>query len=97
MVLKYGTNVICGHVHRMQEHYYTRYDGSVLKGMSCGWLGDASEAEYVKDVADWQQGFAVGYFKSNGEGFLQNIPIIDHQLVAEGRLYQKPSKASRKK
>lgn len=88
MVMKYGTNVIFGHVHRIQEHYYTKFNGEVLKAVSPGWLGDVTKADYIKDVADWQHGFAVGYFKKNGEGFVQPIPIIKHQAVIEGRLYK---------
>lgn len=89
LVTKYGCNVIQGHVHRIQEHYITKFDGEVLKAMSCGWLGDPSEADYISDFADWQQGFAIGYFKPNGDGFVQNVPIINHQAVIEGRLYKK--------
>jgi hypothetical protein len=90
MVLKYGCNVIFGHVHRMQESFYTRFDGTVLKAMSPGWLGDETEADYIKDFPDWQKGFAVGYFKKDGKGFVQNVSIVNGELIAEGRLYQTP-------
>lgn len=89
MVQKYGANIIFGHVHRIQEFYNTLFRGDVLKAMSCGWLGDETEADYIKDFPDWQKGFAVGYFKKSGNGFVQNVPIINYNAVIEGRLYKK--------
>lgn len=89
VVQKFGCNVIQGHVHRIQEHYTTKFNGDVLKAMSCGWLGDVSEADYILDFPSWQHGFAVGYFKRSGNGFVQNVPIIGYETVAEGRHYKK--------
>ena len=88
MVQKYMCSVLFGHVHRIQEFQIRRYDGKIHRGITCGWLGDMKRAaEFVKDTADWCHGFAIGYFKPNGDFFLQVIPIINYEAMFNGRVY----------
>lgn len=90
MAAKYGSSVIFGHTHRIQEFNLRNIHGATIKGVTIGWLGDGRKAaEYVNNVADWSHGFAVGYFKPSGGFFLQTIEIQDYQCVFNGRLYVK--------
>ncbi len=89
MLLKYGTSVIFGHTHRIQEFNIRRADGDRIKAVTCGWLGNHEEAaEYIMNVHDFSQGFALGYFpKQNGDFFLETVEIENHQLIFNGKLY----------
>jgi len=87
MLAKYGASVLFGHTHKVQEFQITNVFGEVLRGINIGWLGDAKKAaEYIKNVADWCHGFAIGYFKPNGDFFVQTIPIINYECVFNGEL-----------
>lgn len=88
MLNKYGTNVIFGHVHRIQHHITSNFHGEVLQSLTPGWLGNMKRAaEYIKGVADWCHGFAVGYFDSKGFGHITSIPIIKYTCVFNGKRY----------
>jgi len=82
MVAKYGASVLFGHTHKIQEFQVRNINGEVHRGINIGWLGDVDRAaEYVKNVADWCHGFALGWFKPNGEFWTQTIPIIRGECV----------------
>ncbi len=89
MVHKYGCNVLFGHVHRIQRYQVTNFAGDIMTGLTCGWLGDkVKAAEYIKNVADWAHGFALGYFKPSGSGSIETISIEKYQAIALGTLYK---------
>lgn len=89
MVTKYGASVIFGHVHRIQEYNVRNVHGERFKGITCGWLGDVDRAaEYVTNVADWSHGFALVWFKPNGDFFIQVVEIYNDQAVWEGKLIE---------
>lgn len=90
MISKYGCNVIFGHVHRIQRYQSTNFHGETLTGVTCGWLGDKEEAaEYVKNVADWAHGFALGYFLPSGRGFIETIAIENYEAIFRGELFKR--------
>lgn len=88
MSAKYGTSVLFGHTHRIQESTTRNVHGDRIKGVTIGWLGDLERAaEYITNVADWSHGFAVSYHKPGGEYFLQTIEIEKYEAVFNGKLY----------
>ena len=80
---KYGGNGICGHSHRGGNYLISK------RGDTSGWwenfcLCDLNP-EYV-DNPNWQQGFSLIYFL-NDRFFIEQIPIVDHRFVVEGKYY----------
>jgi len=82
---KYGGNGIIGHSHR---------GGNFIKRTSagiCGWYENmcmcSLDPEYL-DFADWVQGWSVGYFTKKDLFHLEQIPIIDHKFLFQGRLFR---------
>jgi predicted phosphodiesterase len=87
MLAKYGVNVIFGHVHRVQEARQTRFS-DMIRAVSCGWLGVPRTAgEYIRDVPDWQLGFGLGYWKPNGQAFIEVVEIQNYSCVFAGEIY----------
>lgn len=88
MIRKYGTSVIFGHTHRLQEFNVVNVHGDRLKGITCGWLGDITHAgEYVLDMADWVHAFALSYHFPNGNFVMQTVEIVAGRAVFDGRIY----------
>jgi len=88
MVTKYGHSIIFGHTHKIQEFQIRNASGQTFRGINIGWLGDVDRAaEYIKNITDWCHGFAIAYFKPNGEFFLQIIPIINYECVFNESLF----------
>lgn len=82
MARKYGSSILFGHTHRVQEFQIRNASGDVFRGINIGWLGDLeTAAEYIKNVADWCHGFAVGWFNTAGDFWIQTIPIINYECV----------------
>lgn len=89
MLAKYGCNILFGHTHRIQEYWTANFHGDQIRAITCGWLGNKEKAaEYITNVADWSHGFAIGYFKPNGKGFIQIIPIINYEAIFNGVIYR---------
>ncbi len=84
MVQKYGCSVVHGHVHRVQEFHVRNVHGDDLVGFTPGWLGDMDKIGYIQDIADWSHGFALAWFKPNGDFYHQIIPIKNHSLIFNG-------------
>jgi len=81
---KYGGCGICGHSHR---------GGNFIKRNTQGifaWYEDmcfcSLDPEYL-DFADWQQGWSIAYFTDKDLFHLEQIPVIDHQFLFQGRLF----------
>jgi len=91
MLGKYGgsTSILYGHTHKIQRYCQTTVKGDVVEAVSAGWLGDATKvADYIKNVADWQQGFAVGTFFKNGKYFLETPMIKNGECYYNGKHYK---------
>jgi len=88
MIMKYGTSVLFGHTHKRQVFHTTNIYGQILQGINIGWLGNEKHAEYISDVAEWTQAFALGWFKKNGTFWIDVHDIINQETVIHGRLYK---------
>lgn len=81
---KFGGCGIIGHSHR---------GGNFLKRTSeeiCGWYENMClcqlEPEYL-DFADWVQGWSIAYFTKKDLFHLEQIPIIKHEFLFQGKLF----------
>ncbi len=82
---KFGGCGIVGHSHR---------GGNFLKRTSLGisgWYENmclcSLEPEYL-DFADWVQGWSIAYFTKKDLFHLEQVPVIDHQFLFQGKLFQ---------
>lgn len=84
MYEKRGGCGIVGHSHRFGSHLKT------CDGDTYGWYENAClcdlNPEYVKEP-NWQQGFAVVTFIKD-RFFVQQVPIIKHKFVFNGKIYE---------
>lgn len=84
----YKTSVLFGHTHRIQEFNVRDAHGRLIKGITNGWLGDIDRAaEYVLDVANWSHAVTPGWFKQNGEFWLQTVEIEKYEAVFHGKFF----------
>lgn len=81
---KYAGCGICGHSHR---------GGNFIKRNTQGifaWYENMAmcrlDPEYL-DFADWQQGWSIAYFTKKDLFHLEQIPIVDHKFLFQGRLF----------
>jgi len=81
---KYAGCGICGHSHR---------GGNFIKRNTQGifaWYENmcmsSLEPEYL-DFADWQQGWSIAYFTKKDLFHLEQIPVIKHQFLFQGRMF----------
>lgn len=84
------SSVIFGHTHRIQEAQVVALDGKNYRGISSGWLGDATHSvmQYVSGHHQWAQGFSVVTTLENGTWFNSLIHIIDHTCYYNGHIYE---------
>lgn len=87
-VVKAGCSVIFGHCHRIQESQVVMMDGSNLRGIACGWLGNKDHAsmQYVKNHHQWSLGFAIVSVLNNGTWFCDLKHIIDYKVIHQGEI-----------
>jgi len=76
---------IQGHNHRLGTFYKTTAHGEFVYATN-GHLTDVTQA--YKKHPNWQQGFSVIYFLSDGRFSLYQIPIVKHKAVWGGKLYK---------
>lgn len=78
------------HTHRKDEAQRVSASGKVYRGFCPGWLGDKTSFafDYVKTHYQWTQGFAIVYGCPDGNFFHQNIDIVDHKCIWNGKLYK---------
>lgn len=82
---QYGCSVIMGHTHRLAVAY-KRSKHATHTLIENGTLCDF-DVEYAQ-FPDWQQGFTTVEF--DGDDFsVQQHPIIDYKLIANGKVYTK--------
>ena len=81
---KLGGNGVCAHAHRMGFYIVSK------RGDTEGWWENPClcdlNPEYVKSP-NWQQGFTLARFIGD-RFFIEQVPIIKHQFVVEGKLYK---------
>ena len=72
-----GISGVSGHSHRISNYYHT-HEGGMFVWMECGCLCDLNPEYMEGKVANWQQGFGIGYYKNSGSSRfnLGIIPII---------------------
>ena len=82
----FGGNIIFGHTHRSGIVYGGTVKREHRVAMSCGWLGDVSEIDYMhqSQTKDWQTGFGWVQQAKNGDSWLQFVPIIAGRCCVEG-------------
>ena len=97
-MVKAGCSVIFGHTHRIQESQIVTIDGSNLRGISSGWLGDKNHPvmSYVKNHHQWALGFSVVTVLDNGLWFNNLVHIIkkdnSYNCIFDGYKYEEKIK-----
>ena len=85
------TNIVIGHLHRLQYLLDGDAQGTPQLAFCPGWLGDPAKANYMKRLRmnrDWAQGFALGYLLSDKTMHVEPVPILNHRCVFRGKLYK---------
>jgi UDP-2,3-diacylglucosamine pyrophosphatase LpxH len=82
---KNGLSGVSGHSHRLAQYRHTNEADSYIwteAGCLC-----QLDADYLEGCrANWQQGFAIGYFKENSNRFLiETVPIINKRAMYGGK------------
>ena len=87
-VVKAGSSVIFGHVHRIQESQVVMINGDNHRGITCGWLGDSNSRvmQYVKNHHQWALGFAIVNGIDKGRFFVDTKHIIDYMVYHNGKI-----------
>lgn len=83
-------NVIIGHTHGLRMSYRGNSKGESHVGVSLGWLGDASQCDYmhgVKAAKLWTTAFGLGYLEPDGFFHIDPIPIIGGRCRAHGQVW----------
>jgi len=74
-----GVSGMSGHTHRLGMHFETNRGGKYV-WMETGCL--CNVLEYIKGIANWQQGVGMFIFKPNSKHFYPCLaPIIDHEII----------------
>ena len=81
-----GHNLVIGHTHRAGIAYGGTLKGEHRVAMSCGWLGDVRQIDYMHraKTRDWQHGFGWVRQAGNGDSWLTFVPIIQGKCSLEG-------------
>lgn len=82
-------NVIIGHTHRLAYTVVGNAEGQPHLGAMFGWLGDINAVDYMHRISvlrNWAHGFGIGYLLPNGTVHVSPIPIINNQVLIEGKL-----------
>lgn len=88
MLRKYGSSVVFGHTHMIQEHHIVNVQGEDFAAYNIGWLGDLERAgEYIKNVAHWSHGLGLSWHAPGGEFWFQTVHIKNYQAVVNGKVY----------
>jgi len=81
---KYAGCGICGHSHR-GGNFIKRNTQGIF-----GWYENMAmcslEPEYL-DFADWIQGWSIAYFTKKDLFHLEQIPVVKHQFLFQGKLF----------
>jgi UDP-2,3-diacylglucosamine pyrophosphatase LpxH len=91
------TNIVIGHVHRMEKLYRADMNGNAKVAACVGWLGDYESIDYrhkSKAMAEWQHGFGLGYMDSDGTVYVVPVPIFGDACWIEGKRYHMPARVA---
>jgi hypothetical protein len=84
-----GCSGVSGHTHRLGMHFVTLRGGKYV-WMEGGCLCKTTGVEYIKGVANWQQGISAFIFKKNSRHFHPvSLPIIEHQILWGSETFSK--------
>lgn len=80
-----GVSGVSVHTHRMGQYFHT-HDGGRFVWIECGCLCDINPEYMEGKVANWQQGFGIGFYKNAGSHrFNVNlIPIVGGKAMWGG-------------
>jgi len=83
-------SIVFGHIHSIQEHQVVSLDGSNFRAMCPGWLGNKNHKvfSYVKNHAQWSEGFGIANVLENGEFFYNTCHIIHNKTHYNGKLFK---------
>jgi len=85
----YQYNIVTGHTHRLAYIVEGNAKGEAHVSASFGWLGDLKQTDYmhrIKAAKDWALGFGIGYLLPNGTVHVVPVPIVNYQVIIEGKL-----------
>jgi len=88
----FQSNVLIGHTHRIGYSIVGNAKNKPHVAAMLGWLGDINTIDYqnkINSQQNWALGFGIGYKQTNGNVFVQPIPIVNYSCVVEGKLYAK--------
>ncbi len=90
---KCASNLVYGHIHRIEYAIARRPDGKRIINYSPGWLGDMAEKEvygYVKNPPVWEMGASVVTVEGESKDFDFQIINFDEKIRAQynGRIYK---------
>jgi len=81
---RYGGCGIIGHAHRSGSFVVRNMEGTF------GWYENpcmcSLDAEYL-DFTNWTQGFSIAYFSKKDLFHLEQVPVIKHKFIFNGRLF----------
>ncbi len=90
MVENFGVNIFYGHTHDVMQYSKVLWGKDrTIVGQSLGCLCDYEQSYIGSNPTNWQQAFAVFYFRPDGN-FSYYVPrIINHEFVApNGKVYR---------
>jgi len=84
----FGGNLVFGHSHRGAVVYQGEAKGASHFCMNVGWLGDVKQVDYMhraRAERDWQTGFGVVDYGSDGMATASFVPIVGGKCTVHGR------------
>jgi len=83
--IEWGGNGIIVHCHKGGNYLKQQLDG--IHGYYEGMCMSKLELEYTKATTNWVQGWSVAYFTRKDLFHLEQIPVIDHEFLFQGKLF----------
>lgn len=84
--------VVIAHSHRIAYAVEGNATGEAIVGAQFGWLGDVNKVDYmhrIRALREWTLGFGIGYLqRTTGYVTLVPVPLINYNVVVEGKLYK---------
>lgn len=87
------SNIVYGHIHRIEESHIVSIEGVNYVAFSVGWLGDKRNDKifgYVKGHHQWQMGFGLTFIDTSTNYFYNQTAHIleNYSCVVAGKLYR---------
>lgn len=83
------SNIVIGHLHKLQSLYIGCRKGKPKFGQCVGWLGDPNQVGYknrLKAMRDYQHGFGTFLLEDCGRIFVQGHAIVDYRTRIMGEV-----------